>query len=129
MHVMMLTGFWLRYSHRNTLTVGDKYGVGSLRGFVRCAANFPTSAPCYGMAYINVGAGEVYLVAIASKKRLPAFLPRTVFAPLPKLSEDCFIMEDCFSEDCHGGNHVPLTACLELIQYALETSQRSPLLV
>ena len=22
--------------------------------------------------------------------------------------------------NCHGGNHVPLTACLELIQYALD---------
>ena len=129
MHIMMLAGFWLRYSHRNTLTVSDEYSVGSLRGFVRCTTNFLTSAPCYGMAAIKVGAGEVYLVAIASKKRFPAFLPRTVFAPLPKLPEDCFIMEDCFGEDCHGGNYVPLTACLELIQYDWMTSQRPPVLV
>ncbi len=29
-------------------------------------------------------------------------------------------MEDYFGEDRHCGNHVPLAACLELIQYALD---------
>ena len=47
-------------------------------------------------------------------------MPRTVLAPLPKLPEDCFIMEDYFGEDRHSGNHVPLAACLELVQYALD---------
>lgn len=42
MHVMMLTGFWLRYSHRNALTVSDKYGVVVCAAL--CAAP-PTSSP------------------------------------------------------------------------------------
>ena len=29
-------------------------------------------------------------------------------------------MEDYFGEDRHSGNHVPLAACLELVQYALD---------
>ena len=29
-------------------------------------------------------------------------------------------MEDYFGEDRHSGNHVPLAACIELVQYALD---------
>ncbi len=120
MNIMVLAGFWLRHSHRNTLTVSNKYGIGGLRRFMRCSTDFLSSAPCHGMAAVKVGTGEVYHVAVASKQRFPTFLPRTVLAPLPKLPEDCFIMEDYFGEDRHCGNHVPLAACLELIQYALD---------
>lgn len=72
------------------------------------------------MAAVKVGTGEVYHVAIASRRRFPTFLPRTVLAPLPKLPEDCFIMEDYFGEYRYSGNHVPLAACLEFVQYALD---------
>lgn len=120
MNIMVLAGFWLRHSHRNALAVSNKYDIGGLSHFMRCSTYFLSSASCHGMAAVKVGTGEVYHVAIASKQRFPTFLPRTVLAPLPKLPKDCFIMEDYFGEYRHSGNHVPLAACLELVQYALD---------
>lgn len=120
MHIMVFAGLWFRNGDRNTLTVSDKYCVSGLCRLVRRSANFLSSAPCHRMAAVKVGAGEVYLVAVAPKQRFPAFLPRTVLAPLPKLPENCFIMEDYIGEDCLGGNHMPLTARLEFIQDALD---------
>ncbi len=120
MHVVVFAGLWLRNCDRNALTVSDKYCVGSLCRLVCRPANFLSSAPCHRMAAVKVGTGEVYLVAVTPKQGFPAFLPRTVLAPLPKLPEDCFIMEDYIGEDCLGGNHMPLTARLELIQDTLD---------
>lgn len=120
MHIMVFAGLWLRNGDRNALTVSDKYCVGSLCRLVCRPANFLSTAPCHRMAAVKVGTGEVYLVAVTPKQGLPAFLPRTVLAPLPKLPENCFIMEDYTGEDCLGGNHMPLTAPLEFIQDALD---------
>ena len=120
MYVMVFAGLWLRHGNRNSLTVSEEYGVGSLCRLMRRAANFLSSAPCHRMTAIKVGAGEVYFVAVAPKQGFPTFLPRTVLAPLPKLPEDCFIMEDYIGENSLGGNHMPLTACLELIHDALD---------
>lgn len=72
------------------------------------------------MAAVKVGTGQIELVMVAAEQRLPTFLPRTVLAPLPKLSENCFITENNFGEDCFGGYQMSLTTCLELIQDALD---------
>lgn len=120
MHVMMSTGLWVRHCDWNALTVSNKYGIGCLCCLMCRSSDFLTSTPCYRMAAVKVGTGEVYLVAVAFKQRFPTFLPRPILAPLPKLPEDCFIMEDNFGKDCHGGYQMPLTTRLELIQYALD---------
>lgn len=120
MHIVVFAGLRFRHGDWNALPVSNKYGIGGLCRLVCRSAHFLSSAPYHGMAAVKVGAGEVYPVAVAPKQGFPTFLPRTVLAPLPKLPEDCFIMEDYVGEDCLGGNHVPLTARLELIQYALD---------
>ena len=43
MNIMVLAGFWLRHSHRNTLTVSNKYSIGGLRR----STDFLSSAPCF----------------------------------------------------------------------------------
>ena len=67
--IFLIVFVWLLHSHRNTLTVSNKYGIGCLRRFMRCSTDFFSSAPCHGMAAVKVGTGEVYHVALASKQR------------------------------------------------------------
>lgn len=118
--VMVLTGFWLGYCNWNTLTVRDKYGIGRMCRLVCGSSYMLATTTCDSMAAVKVCTGQIELVMVATEQRFPTFLPRTVLAPLPKLPENCFITENNFGEDCLGGYQMPLTACLELIQDALD---------
>ncbi len=73
MHVMMSTGLWVRHCDWNALTVSDRYGVGCLCCLMCRSSDFLTSTPCYRMAAVKIGTGEVYLVAVAFKQRFPTF--------------------------------------------------------
>ena len=75
---------------------------------------------CYSMAAVKVCTGQIKLVMVAAEQGFPIFLPRTVLAPLPKLPENCFITKNNFGKDCRSRYQMPLTACLELIQDALD---------
>lgn len=73
-----------------------------------------------------MAAVQVVLVPVVSHEGFLTFLPRTAFAPLPELAENCFITEHCIGEDCLGGYEMPLAAGLELVHDALDDlSERS----
>ena len=136
--IMVLTGFWFGYGDWNPLTVRNKYGIGRMCigrmcigrmcRFVCGSSYLLASTTGDSMAAVKVCTGQIELVMVATEQRFPAFLPRTVLAPLPKLPENCFITENNSGKDCRSGYQMPLTTCLELIQDALDdlmTSQRS----
>lgn len=118
--IMVLTGFWFGYGDWNTLTVRDKYGIGSMCRFVCGSSDLLATTTCDSMAAVKVCTGQIELVMVAAEQRFPTFLPRTVLAPLPKLPENCFITENNSGKDCRSGYQMPLTTCLELIQDALD---------
>lgn len=120
MDIMVLTGFWLGYGDWNALTVRDKYGICGMCRFVGGSSDLLASTTGDSMAAVEVGTGQIELVMVAAEQGFPTFLPRTVLAPLPKLPENCFITENNFGKDCRSGYQMPLTACLELIQDALD---------
>ena len=107
------------HDKRYSLAVRDIYGIGRLPFLVSLIATTLPTTKSGGVTAVQFHAGHVQERPITVQNDAPHLLPFTISRPFAEMPIHSYIMQHPPCEERWDRKHVSLTACLQLVEYAL----------